>query len=347
MAYNRDMSTINKIASFTDIHFGEHRDDDKHNQLCIEFLEWFVKTAKENDCDSICFLGDWHHTRNKVGVNTLLYSKKGLDILNSAGIPVFFIVGNHDLFYSDSRRIHSVPFASYLENIVVVDEPTVVEDFLFVPWIVNDEDKDFVTSQDVSYVFGHFDLPGFMMNAMVESPERADSLLPDQFSKPEYIFSGHFHKRQAKIIKGIEFHYIGNAFPHNFADEGDTDRGMMILERGKKPEYLNWPDMPVYRKVKLSELSDYEIKEREVIKVTPDVDMDKNDRLDLLEMLTEENPNSEITIEPVRKNVKEEIDVEELKGETVEGIVIKYLKEEAHGDSLDGDKLVDIYIKAE
>jgi hypothetical protein len=105
--------------------------------------------------------------------------------------------------------------------------------------------------------------------------------------------------------------------------------------------------MPVYRKVKLSELSDYEIKEREVIKVTPDVDMDKNDRLDLLEMLTEENPNSEITIEPVRKNVKEEIDVEELKGETVEGIVIKYLKEEAHGDSLDGDKLVDIYIKAE
>ena len=32
-------------------------------------------------------------------------------------------------------------------------------------------------------------------------------------------------KKQGKI------HYLGNAFPHNYADAWDDDRGMMILDK--------------------------------------------------------------------------------------------------------------------
>ena len=68
------------------------------------------------------------------------------------------------------------------------------------------------------------------------------------------MFSGHFHKRQRQG----KIHYIGNAFPHNYADTWDDERGMMILDRENdaEPEYINWPDCPKYRTVKLSQLID-------------------------------------------------------------------------------------------
>ena len=40
--------------------------------------------------------------------------------------------------------------------------------------------------------------------------------------------------------------YIGNAFPHNYSDAGDTERGMMWLEWDAEPEFITWPEQPTY-----------------------------------------------------------------------------------------------------
>jgi len=121
-----------------------------------------------------------------------------------------------------------------------------------VPWLVGDEWKQ-VSKIKSKYIFGHFELPSFYMNALVKMPDHGD-LRAEHFKHQEYVFSGHFHKRQ----KQGAIHYIGNAFPHNYADTWDDDRGMMILDRenNKEPEYLNWPNCPKYRTVKLSQLLD-------------------------------------------------------------------------------------------
>jgi hypothetical protein len=66
------------------------------------------------------------------------------------------------------------------------------------------------------------------------------------------VFTGHFHKRQTK--KNIT--YIGNAFPHNYADAGDDDRGLTIIEWGKDPVYHAWPEQPRYRVLGLSSIID-------------------------------------------------------------------------------------------
>jgi hypothetical protein len=50
--------------------------------------------------------------------------------------------------------------------------------------------------------------------------------------------------------------YIGNAFPHNYADAGDDARGLMTLQWGQDPEYHAWPDQPRYRVLGLSTLID-------------------------------------------------------------------------------------------
>jgi hypothetical protein len=45
-------------------------------------------------------------------------------------------------------------------------------------------------------------------------------------------------------------------FPHNYADAGDDDRGLTILEWGKDPVYHAWPDQPRYRVLGLANIID-------------------------------------------------------------------------------------------
>ena len=88
---------------------------------------------------------------------------------------------------------------------------------------------------------------------MVQMPDTGE-LKAEHFKNQEYVFSGHFHKRQ----KQGKIHYLGNAFPHNYADAWDDKRGMMILDRAnnKEPEYLDWEECPKYRTTTLSKLLD-------------------------------------------------------------------------------------------
>ena len=87
------------------------------------------------------------------------------------------------------------------------------------------------------------------MNAMVRMPEQGD-LRSENFGHIEHVFSGHFHKRH--LAKNIT--YIGNCFPHNYADAADDERGMMVLTWGEKPEFHAWPDQPRYRVYNLSDV---------------------------------------------------------------------------------------------
>jgi len=89
------------------------------------------------------------------------------------------------------------------------------------------------------------------MNAMVEMPDHGE-IQVSNFGGFEQVFSGHFHLRQQKR----NINYIGNCFPHNYADAGDADRGMMILEWGSEPKYHAWPEQPMYRVLKLSQVID-------------------------------------------------------------------------------------------
>jgi hypothetical protein len=89
------------------------------------------------------------------------------------------------------------------------------------------------------------------MNAMVQMPDHGD-VSDNDLAGFEKVFSGHFHKRQARN----NIWYIGNAFPHNYADAGDDQRGMMILEWGEEPEFHAWPGQPLFRVYKLSDILD-------------------------------------------------------------------------------------------
>jgi hypothetical protein len=244
------MSLFKKVACFTDIHFGLKGGSRTHNTDCEQFVDWFCNTAQANGCETAIFLGDWHHNRSTTDVSTMNYTVSNLERLNDSFEKVFFILGNHDLFYKDKREINSIEFMRLFPNIIPIKDPLTMEDVTILPWLVGDEWRD-IPKIKSRYIFGHFELPSFYMNAMVQMPDHGQ-LQRSHFQHQDYVFSGHFHKRQ----QNNNIVYIGNAFPHNYADAGDDDRGMMILEWGGKPEYITWPDQPIYRTYKLSQIID-------------------------------------------------------------------------------------------
>jgi hypothetical protein len=137
-----------------------------------------------------------------------------------------------------------------LPNIEIVNDWFQEGDVIIAPWLVGDDYKR-IPKLSSKYVFGHFELPHFKMNAMVEMPDHGEVKI-DSFGGIESVFSGHFHLRQQK--KNIN--YIGNCFPHNFADAGDDARGMMVLDWGSVPVYHAWPGQPLYRVYGLSQVID-------------------------------------------------------------------------------------------
>jgi DNA repair exonuclease SbcCD nuclease subunit len=264
------MGLFKKVACFTDIHFGLKSNSQLHNQDCEDFVDWFIETAKKEGCETAIFLGDWHHNRNSINLITLDTSIRCLEKLGAAFDKFFWFPGNHDLFYKDKRDIHSSAFGRHIPGVTVVEKVTTDGDVTLVPWLVGDEWKN-ISQTKSKYMFGHFELPLFYMNAMVQMPDHGE-LQVTHFKHQDYVFSGHFHKRQSRD----KVHYIGNAFPHNFADTWDDKRGMMTLEWGGEPQYIDWADCPKYRTVKLSQLIDEKdtiMKSKMYLKVNLDIDI--------------------------------------------------------------------------
>ena len=239
-----------KVAVCTDIHFGLKSNSLVHNQDCSDFIDWFIAKAKEEGCETGMFLGDWHHHRAAINLQTLHFSLRSLQKLSAAFENFYFIPGNHDLYYRDKRDIHGAEWAQHLPNIHVVNDWFQQDNVIIAPWLVGEDHKR-LQKMSAKYMFGHFELPHFKMNAMVEMPDHGEVKV-ENFSGVESVYSGHFHLRQKK--KNIN--YIGNCFPHNFADAGDDKRGMMVLEWGKEEQYFSWPRQPLYKVLKLSQVID-------------------------------------------------------------------------------------------
>jgi DNA repair exonuclease SbcCD nuclease subunit len=244
------MSLFKKVAVCTDIHFGLKSNSLQHNQDCSDFIDWFIDTARANGCETGMFLGDWSHQRAAINMQTLQYSLRSLEKLSKAFDRFYFIPGNHDLYYRDKRDIYSTEWAKHIPNIQIVNDWFEDGDVVIAPWLVGDDHKR-ISKLSGKYLFGHFELPHFKMNAMVEMPDHGE-IKVDHFGGFESVYSGHFHLRQQK--KNIN--YIGNCFPHNFADAGDDQRGMLIKTWGEEDQYFAWPGQPLYRVLKLSEVID-------------------------------------------------------------------------------------------
>ena len=329
---------FNKAAIFTDIHYGLKQNSHQHLKDCNNFVDWFITEAKLREAETCFFLGDWHHHRASINIATMNASLKDLKKLNDAFEKVYFITGNHDLYYRDKRELNSIEFARDLPNFVMIDELFEEGNVGIVPWLVENEYRT-VAKMECKYMFGHFELPFFKMNAMIEMPDHG-GINASMLRNPDYVFSGHFHKRQYDE----NIHYIGNAFPHNYADAGDNDRGYMYLEWDKEPVYVNWPECPKYVTCGLVELIDDPAKYLDAYtyaRIKLDVDISYEEATFIKENFMDKYKCREIQLVPV-KEVEEEYETGEISFESVEQIVISQLQT-IESNTIDTEKLIDIY----
>ena len=312
-----------KVAVCTDIHFGLKSNSLQHNQDCSDFIDWFIATARANGCETGMFLGDWSHQRAALNMQTLQYSLRSLEKLSAAFDRFYFIPGNHDLYYRDKRDIYSTEWARHIPNIQIVNDWFQDGDVVIAPWLVGDDHKR-IPKLKGQYMFGHFELPHFKMNAMVEMPDHGD-IQVDHFGNFERVFSGHFHLRQQK--KNI--HYIGNCFPHNYADAGDAARGMMMLEWGQEPVFYSWPGQPLYKVLKLSQVIDHApdlLVANMHVRVELDIDISYEEANFIKDTFVKDYSLREMALIPVKKtDIDTDMAPGEVKFESVDQIVTDQL----------------------
>lgn len=348
MANNK---TLKKGAFCTDIHFGKKSNSKLHNEDCIRYLEWFCEQVKADpEIDYVGFLGDWNENRSSLNVATLNYSYRGAKLLNELGMPVYFVIGNHDLYHRHTREVHSiVPFAEF-DNFIIIDEPTVVEEIertaLFSPFLFNDEYADMVEYLKIPVWFGHFEFKGFLVTGYsIRMPTGPN---PKDFKGPRHIISGHFHKRQEEgnII------YMGNCFPMDFGDAGDNKRGMMTYDNvAQTREFIDWPDCPKYISIALTSLLEGTVKmfPNSRVKCVVDVPISYEESTLIRETFTEKYDLREFTMEESAEIQKAMEDTEVIDWDENELVSTDDLVLHMLGDidtpHINNDMLVTIYTK--
>jgi DNA repair exonuclease SbcCD nuclease subunit len=260
--------------------------------------------------------------------------------LNDNFERVYFIPGNHDLYYRDKRDIQSVEWARHLPNVQIVNDWFTSGDVVIAPWLVGDDHKR-ISKLRGKYMFGHFELPHFYMNAMVQMPDHGE-IKNEHFGNFDQVFTGHFHKRQQRQ----NITYIGNCFPHNYADAGDDERGLTILEWGKPPEHHAWPDQPRYRVLGLGAIlnnADSVLGQGMHVRVNIDIDISYEEATFIKETFMQSHKLREITLIPQKNVDLNEFAIQgNVNFESVDQIVTNQLTA-ITSDHYDNNLLLDIY----
>lgn len=319
-----------KLLLFTDIHFGARSNSDQHLQDCLDYISWFCDLAKKEQATHIGFLGDWYENRNSVNIRTLNASHKAARMLNALGLPVFFIVGNHDLYHRGNRNAISTDPFSDLENFILVNEPMELTPEIFAtPFLFKDEYPEIASAiNSYKYVLGHFEFRDFVVTGADRRLDHGPDALA--FSGPKYLLTGHFHKRQ--VSKNVV--YIGNAFPTTFGDAGDEERGAAMLETDSEELcFFNYENAPLFYKTRLSTvLGGMEtFKDRARVRCLLDVDVGYSDVQGLREEMMETFKLREFSVEEDLQSKKDAIgnglDTDDLDLSSLDNTVRKLIHE--------------------
>lgn len=346
---NMDYSTLRKAGMFTDIHLGRKNSSEIHNEDCFNFIKWFVTKCKENKVDHVVFLGDWFEHRDSISGKTLDWSHKCIKYLqDELDVPVFFIIGNHDLVYRNTRNAFNTQIFEPFKNLIIIDDNLSCnianKQVLFCPYLFDNEYADQIKNiNSHEVVFGHFEFKGFVVTGETKvldhGPEHSD------FKKPKRIFSGHFHKRQNKN----NVYYLGNTFPMDYSDANDTARGMSIYEYETDDlTYIDWDSAPTYITCSFSDLIEKPkkiLREKATVKCTvDDKDFGFEDILKIKTLLMEKYNLRELRLEEPADDytMSDDIDVDDLKGESTNEIVLKLL-EKISSEDIEFKKLKKIY----
>jgi DNA repair exonuclease SbcCD nuclease subunit len=336
---------LKKGLLFTDIHWGRKNNSDEHNNHCMQFIQFVCDHVPKHSIDHIIFLGDWYEHRNAVNISTLNWAYNGAKLLNQLNIPIYFIVGNHDMFTKINRDMFSTIEYNEFNNFVVIDKiresPEIGKGSVLCPFLLHNE-YDELHKIKAHNAYGHFEFNGFVLTG--ESRTFVGGHNHSEFKKFKRIFSGHFHKRQ---INGNVI-YIGNTFPMDFSDANDVNRGFAIHDHvNDDVTFVDWADCPKYIYTTLSDIvnNTVDIPDGANISCVADINIEYSKLMELSKTISETYSLSALKIhEP-----KHEIDIEseklaevDFKANNINDSIITML-DSIDNKAINNQLLIDIY----
>ena len=340
-----------KAILIGDTHHGENNNSDKTNEDLLEFYRFVVKESKKRKIKKLCHLGDFFHQRDKLDIKTIKYGIQGAEILNERFSGIYhdrpeLILGNHDLYYKNSREIHSSEILN--DHFDVIEHPFIEENVMFSPWVTDEQDWDdlidLYNDHNPDFVLGHFEFSRFRLN---QNYVMEHGYSHKKFKRAKKVFTGHYHTRQEmdNVV------YIGSPIPFNFNDANDPERGFCILdlETGEH-EFVNFKKsqfLSIDHESFLNE--DFDVPEDVSVRVEIAGDCDDKTMDAIKEKLESTSfRNSKIQYTPSRyKEIVESVNDGEVSDiENIDGSVIKYLQESSETEGIDNELLVELYNKA-
>jgi len=222
----------------TDTHLGLYSDADAWLDIVLNFFKYVVKYCHKNNINQIIHLGDFFDNRKSLNTKTQHQAHRIAKILGAVkDLETHIIVGNHDCYYKNQIHPNTLELFKEYKHIKVIDEPTLLDGILLVPWGCVPTKGD---AHNVAYCFGHFAINGFYMN---DSYKCKDGISKATFKDFKKVLSGHFHTPSSN--NGI--HYLGAPYGQTFHDAGGV-RGFHTFEDGKL-DFIEYEGAPKFIKI--------------------------------------------------------------------------------------------------
>jgi len=222
----------------TDTHCGLYQDSDKWLDIVLQFFKDIVLYCHKNEIHEVFHLGDFFDNRKSLNTKTQHIAHRIAKVLGVGGLHTKIIVGNHDCYFKNQIHPTSLELFNKYSHIDIIDEPTVVDDVLLVPWGLPIE---FDSNSNPKYCFGHFAINGFHMNDSYICKTGMDVA---KFKDFELVLSGHFHtpSKQGNVT------YLGAPYGQTFHDV-DGVRGFYTFEDGKL-DFIEYEKAPKFKKIR-------------------------------------------------------------------------------------------------
>ena len=224
-----------KIALVTDTHFGARSDSQQFDTYFKKFYdEVFFQELDKREITQIIHLGDCFDRRKYINFNSLSNCKKYFfEQVESRGIDMDMIIGNHDTFYKNTNDVNSPSLLlGEYPGIRTYDKAQVVNydglKILLMPWICTDNYEHttkMIEGKVATVCFGHLELAGFIMYKGQDAHLGHDGFDPALFKDFKLVCSGHFHHKHGRG----NVQYLGNPY-QLFWNDFEDDRGFHIFD---------------------------------------------------------------------------------------------------------------------
>ena len=222
-----------KVIMIGDVHYGVHASSIEWvENINSYFYDFFIPLVKKEKTEHTCviILGDYFDNRQNLDIHVMNEAIRVIKELSSV-VPVYMILGNHDIYRKATIDTHSLRCLENISNVYLIDKnlsegiKMVNNDKItMISWIGNYEKETSLIDQykkDSHFILMHTEVRGMKYDNGRDITEGAIVNFKKCHCK---IYSGHIHKRQE--TKNVT--YIGSPYHMDRKDTGNQ-KGVYIL----------------------------------------------------------------------------------------------------------------------